>query len=163
MNDKKKELYNKLCNSINDTKDLVIKFYKEYLTKEFSCILLLDGHLGAGKTTICKFIGELMGIDNYINSPSFNIYNIYENEKCAFLHYDLYRITILELEEMEIRELWKNSYNNKYTIHAIEWFQNAKIIESNLPLYLIQISQNINQFTERNIRIFKILDSIYEI
>ncbi|GIX43048.1 MAG: tRNA (adenosine(37)-N6)-threonylcarbamoyltransferase complex ATPase subunit type 1 TsaE [Leptospiraceae bacterium] len=159
----KEEIINQFCKNQKETEECIIAFFNNYLINHKGVILLLEGNLGAGKTTITKTIGKLLHINQIINSPSFNIYNIYTNEKNALLHYDLYRISHLELEEMELRELWNEQYENKFTVHAIEWWQKAQYIQSNLPIYLIQIEQNINQFTERTLRIFKICGNKYEL
>jgi len=152
---KKHSILSKFCQNINDTEEIIKELFEQYLIKESGVVILLEGNLGAGKTTICKYLGKLLEFDEIINSPSFNIYNIYTNEKNAFLHYDLYRVSTIEIEEMELRELWNDRYQDKYTIHAIEWWQKAEYIESNLSIYLIQIEQTLNQFTQRTLRIFK--------
>jgi len=151
------------CKNLQETEEIIKKFFFEFVKKENNgAVLLLEGNLGAGKTTICQLIGKQLGIQQIINSPSFNIYNIYTNEENAFIHYDLYRITSIELEEMELRELWYDTYENKFTIHAIEWWQKAEFIESRLNIYLIRIEHKINHFIERTIKIFK-HDKRYEL
>lgn len=54
-------------------------------------VLLLDGDLSAGKTTLTKGIGEALGIKRIINSPTFNIMKEYEG-KYPLYHLDLYRL-----------------------------------------------------------------------
>ncbi|WP_376745040.1 tRNA (adenosine(37)-N6)-threonylcarbamoyltransferase complex ATPase subunit type 1 TsaE, partial [Serratia marcescens] len=36
-------------------------------------VILLNGDLGAGKTTLTQFIGKYLGVKRNINSPTFNI------------------------------------------------------------------------------------------
>lgn len=52
--------------------------------------LLLFGDLGAGKTHLCKGLGETLGFSS-VRSPSFAIINRYEG-RTSFVHCDLYRL-----------------------------------------------------------------------
>jgi L-threonylcarbamoyladenylate synthase len=79
-------------------------------------ILGLSGELGTGKTTFSKEIGRLMGIEEKIISPTFNIYNDYGN----FLHMDLYRIN--NQKELEAITFWQ--VIDKKRIVCIEWIEN---------------------------------------
>jgi len=79
-------------------------------------ILGLSGELGTGKTTFSKAIGKLIGIEEKIVSPTFNIYNDYGD----FLHMDLYRIN--NQEELKEIDFWKIISNKK--IVCIEWIEN---------------------------------------
>lgn len=54
-------------------------------------VVLLDGDLGAGKTTLTKGIGEALGVLRTINSPTFTIMKMYEG-KYPLYHMDLYRL-----------------------------------------------------------------------
>lgn len=54
-------------------------------------VILLDGDLGAGKTTLTKGIGEALNIKKTINSPTFTIMKMYEGDKTLY-HMDLYRL-----------------------------------------------------------------------
>lgn len=148
--------------NIKETEQLVKNFYDNFLQKEKGAVLLLDGNLGSGKTTFTQFIGKLMGINQIINSPSFVIYNIYKFQNKVLIHYDLYRIRSIELEEMELRELWYNLYEDCFTIHSIEWWKNANYIESTLPIYLIQIQNELELDSQRKINIYKINQTHYE-
>lgn len=79
-------------------------------------ILGLSGELGTGKTTFSKEIGKLMGIEEKIISPTFNIYNDYGD----FLHMDLYRIN----NQAEIEELTFFKIISEKKIVCIEWIEN---------------------------------------
>lgn len=66
-----------------------------YISKaaELKPIVLFTGDLGTGKTTLIKKIGERLGLDNQMNSPSFGIINAYNSEDGkTFYHIDLYRL-----------------------------------------------------------------------
>ena len=64
-------------------------------------IILFEGDLGSGKTTLIKNLCyELGSIDN-VSSPTFPILNIYDNKKNKIYHADLYRVeNIKDLNEI---------------------------------------------------------------
>ena len=66
-----------------------------------SKIILFEGDLGSGKTTLIKNLCyELGSIDN-VSSPTFPILNIYDNKKNKIYHADLYRVeNIKDLNEI---------------------------------------------------------------
>ena len=53
--------------------------------------LSLEGAMGAGKTTFTKYLGLGMGIEDNINSPTFTILKVYENDMNLY-HMDVYRL-----------------------------------------------------------------------
>lgn len=55
-------------------------------------VITLNGDLGAGKTTITKGIGKGLGVNDDINSPTFNILKCYFNNKLNLYHIDAYRL-----------------------------------------------------------------------
>ena len=55
-------------------------------------IILFEGDLGTGKTTLIKNLCyELGSVDN-VSSPTFPILNIYDTKKNKIYHADLYRV-----------------------------------------------------------------------
>ena len=92
-------------------------------------VLILTGELGAGKTTFTKGIGQALGVERVINSPTFTIMKIYDvtnhvNDIKKLYHLDVYRIGSSN-DDFELEEYF---YQNGLTI--IEW---ANIIEDLLP------------------------------
>ena len=53
--------------------------FAQILVKHLSAkdLILLNGDLGAGKTTLTQFIGKALGVKRTINSPTFNIIKSY--------------------------------------------------------------------------------------
>ena len=54
-------------------------------------VILLEGDLGAGKTTLTKGIAISLGINRVVNSPTFTILKIYEG-RLNLYHMDVYRL-----------------------------------------------------------------------
>ena len=77
-----------ICKTIDDTFNLASEVAK-YLHADSS--LALVGDLGSGKTTFVKGLARGFGITQVVNSPSFNIFNIYHGE-VTLLHVDAYRL-----------------------------------------------------------------------
>lgn len=59
---------------------------------EKNMVILMEGDLGAGKTTMTKGIAKALGITRVVNSPTFTIMKIYENGKMPLYHMDVYRL-----------------------------------------------------------------------
>lgn len=86
-------------NSINETNKIgellaTYAFHGEVLT--------LSGDLGAGKTTLTKAIGKALGINDEINSPTFNILKCYFNKPISLYHIDAYRLEGVAKEQKNI-------------------------------------------------------------
>ena len=64
------------------------------LTKKFPDlgILLLNGPLGAGKTTLVKGIAKSLMIKEPLTSPTFPLSQHYQSGSPPLIHIDLYRI-----------------------------------------------------------------------
>ena len=64
------------------------------LTKKFPelSLLLLNGPLGSGKTTLVKGIAKSLGIQEPITSPTFSLSQHYPSGSPPLVHLDLYRI-----------------------------------------------------------------------
>ena len=78
-------------------------------------LISLNGVLGAGKTTLTKAIGEGVGVQGSISSPTFLIARTHPTESgTSFVHIDAYRLSApRELDDLDI------DYSN--SISVIEW------------------------------------------
>ena len=110
---------NKNFYDLNDLQIFAKKFSREFKKGSIIC---LKGELGAGKTTLARFIinslydAKKINKPTSIKSPSFPILLTYDLLDVEIFHYDLYRISNLsELNELNIEE----GLNNAITI--IEW------------------------------------------
>ncbi len=79
--------------------------------------LLLNGTLGAGKTTFTKGLGLALGVTKTIVSPTFTIIKEYKGAKFNLYHIDMYRIE----DEDEIYELGIEELYTDDSITVIEW------------------------------------------
>lgn len=105
-------------NEIENTENLA-KVISQYSNKHD--VILLEGDLGAGKTTFSKFfINHFSEIKHNVTSPTFNIVQTYKSNKCNIWHFDLYRLkNSLEIIEIGLEE----ALDEGLTI--IEWFEIA--------------------------------------
>ena len=55
-------------------------------------VVLLEGDLGAGKTTLVRGVAEALGISEKVTSPTFNIMKLYLKGKKPLVHIDAYRL-----------------------------------------------------------------------
>lgn len=78
-------------------------------------LISLNGVLGAGKTTLTKAIGEGVGVQGSISSPTFLIARTHPTKLgTPFVHIDAYRLSApRELDDLDI------DYSN--SISVIEW------------------------------------------
>lgn len=99
-----------------------MKQFAELLVKNVKAgdIILLNGDLGAGKTTLTQFIGKALGVKRTINSPTFNIIKSYKGDELKLHHMDCYR-----LEDQE-EDLGFEEYFEDQAITVIEWSQFIK-------------------------------------
>lgn len=104
-------------------------------------VVELIGDVGAGKTTLTKGIGEGMGVDEDVQSPSFTISRVYNTVRGVGLaHYDFYRLHDAGIMANELQDTLSD--NNTVTI--IEW---ADIVSGVLPadrltIHITPLSEN---------------------
>jgi tRNA threonylcarbamoyladenosine biosynthesis protein TsaE len=76
-------------------------------------VILLQGALASGKTTLVKEYVKLCGIKDKVTSPTFSLQNIYNRN---IFHYDIYNKTIeYFISHGFFEEFEKNG------IHFVEW------------------------------------------
>ena len=130
----------KLSNQILDLREL--EKLSTNLCKDISVgnIYLLQGELGAGKTTFIRLlINNLFVLNNLpkpssITSPTFPILITYELNSSQIYHYDLYRVK--SLKELEELDFFENLNNN---ITFIEWPEMLISLPLNKNHYLINL------------------------
>ena len=83
-------------------------------------IILLEGDLGAGKTTLVQGIGCGLGITEWIVSPTFTLINEYAEGRLPLYHLDLYRLEPREVATLNLETYWEGVEVTPGIV-AIEW------------------------------------------
>jgi tRNA threonylcarbamoyladenosine biosynthesis protein TsaE len=83
-------------------------------------VILLEGDLGAGKTTLVQGIGQGLGITEPIVSPTFTLINEYTQGRIPLYHLDLYRLEPQEVVALNVETYWEG-IEVPPGIVAIEW------------------------------------------
>lgn len=116
-----------ISNSEEKTKELARKLASILALYYPSCILILSGELGSGKTKFTEGFLSYFGLEQEVSSPTFTIVNEYEpkNFSHKIFHFDLYRLSDMD----EFYAIGGEEYFNK-GICLIEW---GELIEPILP------------------------------
>ncbi len=68
-------------------------------------LLVLSGPLGAGKTTLTRFLAEALGSDADVTSPSYTLVHEYPTPQGVLVHIDAYRLPdAAALEQLGLEE-----------------------------------------------------------
>ena len=98
--------------------DEIQNIANQIITHSKHKVLLFEGQMGAGKTTLIKAISKELGIVDVANSPTFSIVNEYrtKNNQTVY-HFDLYRLE----EEEEAYDMGIDEYFDSGNWCFIEW------------------------------------------
>ena len=108
-------------------------------------VILLEGDLGAGKTTFTKGVAQGLGVSGYVNSPTFTLINEYQGRLPVY-HLDCYRLESgREALDFGIEEYL---YGDGVTI--IEWPERIREI---LPSEYLRVQLGYVTDTKRSIRL----------
>ena len=80
-------------------------------------IILLEGDLGAGKTTFTQGLAQGLGVEEFVNSPTFVIINEYFSGKLPLYHMDLYSLE----DEEQLYDLGVEEYLFGNGVSVVEW------------------------------------------
>ncbi len=81
-------------------------------------VWLFTGEMGTGKTTLIRHIGQSLGVEDNICSPSFSIVNEYADPEGTLLyHFDFYRIK----DESEAWDIGVEEYFDSGNRCFVEW------------------------------------------
>lgn len=115
-------------------------------------VVTLDGPLGAGKTTLIRFIAAAMGVDTAaVSSPTFVIVQQYPGVRGPDLvHVDAYRLTGEDEAELETLGWDRLVGRDAGTVTLIEW---GERIASMLPEAVCRLEIEPTGETERELTI----------
>lgn len=126
--------------NLKETKKYAKLFYK---TLQGGEVVLLNGDLGAGKTTFTQYLAKSMGIKQMVTSPTFTLIQEYQGKQFKLIHCDMYRIE----EESEVIEMGLEDIlysGNKKQIIIIEWPEKIPNVLKNIKTINITIEKGEN-------------------
>lgn len=113
-----------IINNLKETKELAKRFAKILKGGE---VILLNGDLGAGKTTFVKCILKNLGVKDDVTSPTFTIMKEYKTKRFDIYHFDMYRLASgSEAVDFGLEEYIFSKSSNGLVF--IEWSENIKDI-----------------------------------
>jgi tRNA threonylcarbamoyladenosine biosynthesis protein TsaE len=85
-------------------------------------VLLLDGDLGAGKTTFAQGLARAMGVGETVTSPTFSLVRSYPTAfGVELIHVDVYRLdTLADIVSLGLPEMLEDG-----AVAVIEWGERA--------------------------------------
>lgn len=111
------------------------------------CLVVLEGDLGSGKTTLTKGIISGLGLapEEEVTSPSFTLVHEYGRERKAY-HVDLYRVEgTQELATLGLEEIFAQP-----AIVVVEW---GEKLGDNVPAPYLRIQMEYVASEERKITV----------
>ena len=98
-----------ICKTIDEIKEVA----HAVLSQINHGVVILQGELAAGKTTLVKAIASLLGVNEGVTSPTFSLQQCYDNK---LYHYDIYNQGIEQFMGLGLFEELE-----KEGLHLIEW------------------------------------------
>lgn len=137
--------------NLSELQDFAQKLVETHFNaKTGGVILALSGELGAGKTAFVQQLGNVLGVQEQITSPTFTIMRQYDIDAVGFtnlVHIDAYRIQDKsELGPLRFEEL----FTETNAIVCIEWPSQLGI---ELPNKTIRLQFEINPDESRTVQV----------
>jgi tRNA threonylcarbamoyladenosine biosynthesis protein TsaE len=120
---------------------------KQALSVATSRVWLLQGEMGAGKTTFVKALCRELGVTDIMSSPTFSIVNEYQTaEKEKVFHFDFFRVK----NENEAYEIGAEEYFYSGSYCFIEW---PEKIPGLIPAVHVNVQINLESESLRTIEV----------
>ncbi len=117
------------CKTVDELYQVGEKLLEKHHDKK---IFAVCGPIGVGKTNFIKILCKLLGVENYVTSPSFSIICEYKTKKGKpVYHLDLYRVNVDEVYDLGYEEYF---FSGNYCF--IEW---ADKISQLLPYETVMV------------------------
>lgn len=115
---------------------------KKIVTLSKHKVILFEGEMGAGKTTLIQAIARHLGVVQAMSSPTFSLVNEYEYDDKLLYHFDLFRIKDID----EAYGIGIEEYLDSGNFCFIEW---PDKIMSILPDYHSVVLEVVDPETRR--------------
>ena len=96
-------------------------------------VIILNGDLGAGKTTFTKGLVKGLGGKKTVVSPTFTIMHSYDDTRIPVYHFDMYRIA----DEDELYELGLEECLYENGVAVIEWNKFSRLPEKTVTVNIV--------------------------
>ena len=128
--------YQVTTHSYEETEDLCEKLAQLLRPSD---VVVLNGDLGVGKTTLTRGLARGLGIKRNVKSPTFTLIREYKDGKIPLYHMDAYR-----LESSPDEDLGFDEYFNGDGITMVEWPQFIKdeIPDEHLTINIERLSDS---------------------
>ena len=120
--------------SLNEINQVAEKILSENTSK----IILFNGEMGVGKTTLIKALAKNLGVNDATSSPTFSLVNEYKTieNQCVY-HFDVYRLK----NEIEALDMGIDEYLYSGNWCFIEWAEKIPTLipknNSNISITLL--------------------------
>jgi tRNA threonylcarbamoyladenosine biosynthesis protein TsaE len=118
----------------NYTLNEITEVAKEVISNAKRKVLLFNGEMGVGKTTLIKEIVKQLGVLDNVSSPTFSLVNEYHSTTGEKIyHFDFYRIN----SEEEAMDMGVEEYFYSKSWCLVEW---PNKVENLVPLESVNIT-----------------------
>ena len=102
-------------------------------------VILLEGEMGAGKTTLIKAICTSLGVEDEVSSPTYSLVNEYYSPRAGTIyHFDLYRIE----DETEALDMGIEEYLYSGNLCLIEWPEKiSNLLPNECAVVKVQVAE----------------------
>jgi len=108
-----------LVKDLQELESLASDLAAKILSSEtVNLVLLLEAEMGAGKTTFTSHLGEALGIESRVTSPTFVGMHHYQSEQIDLYHYDCYQVKPGLADTLETLDFQKKK------VLVLEWAEN---------------------------------------
>lgn len=98
--------------------DEINEVAQQILEQNPNKIILFNGEMGVGKTTLIKALAKKMGVNDVTSSPTFSLVNEYQTtNNQTIYHFDFYRLN----NEVEALDMGADEYLYSGNWCFIEW------------------------------------------